>query len=309
MSTNEIENWVREWLFDPTIGRLVSSVVVVLVVVILVRAVQRGVGRYVKDTELRYRLRKLITFMGYVAAALAISVVFSDRLGGLTVALGVAGAGIAFALQETIASVAGWLAVSFGGFYRVGDRVQLGGIRGDVIDIGMLRTTVMECGGWINGDLYNGRIVRIANSFVFKEPVFNYSADFHFLWDEVVVLVRYGGDLARARKIFEDVLDEVAGDYARDATAEWDQMVKKFMIEKAQVAPMVTSVIKDTGVEFTLRYAVDFKKRRGTKDLICTRVLERLEATEGAVELATSTAIELVRPSHVEVDVTGSERR
>jgi small-conductance mechanosensitive channel len=97
-------------------------------------------------------------------------------LSSLTVALGVAGAGagIAFALQEVIASVAGWIALSFGQFYAVGDPVQLGSIKGDVIDIGVLRTTLMEIGEWVKGDQYNGRIVRVVNSFVFKEPVYNY---------------------------------------------------------------------------------------------------------------------------------------
>src|SRR5690606_5854844 len=123
------------------------------------------------------------------------------RLGGLTVALGVAGAGIAFALQEVITSVAGWMATIFGNFYKTGDRVQLGGIKGDVIDIGVLRTTIMETGEWVNGDLYNGRIVLVANSFVFKEPVFNYSGDFSFLWDEIVISVQYGSDIALAKKI------------------------------------------------------------------------------------------------------------
>jgi small-conductance mechanosensitive channel len=127
--------------------------------------------------------------------------VFSDRLGQSTVAFGVAGAGFAFALQEVIASVAGWLAVSWGGFYRTGDRVQLGGIKSDVVDIGMLRTTLLEVGQWVNGDLYNGRVLRVANSFVFKEPVFNYSADLPFLRDEIRVPIRYGTDWRLARRL------------------------------------------------------------------------------------------------------------
>ena len=95
---------------------------------------------------------------------------FSDKLGGFTVAFGVAGAGIAFALQEVIASVAGWVAISVGNFYSPGDRVQVGGIRGDVIDVSILRTTLMEVGEWVAADLYTGRIVRVANSSVFKTP-------------------------------------------------------------------------------------------------------------------------------------------
>ncbi|MEP7380653.1 MAG: mechanosensitive ion channel domain-containing protein [Gemmatimonadota bacterium] len=76
-------------------------------------------------------------------------------------------------MQEVIASVAGWVALTFSCFYSPGDRVQLGGIKVDVIDVGVLRTTLMEIGEWVKGDHYTGRIVRIANSFVFTAPVFN----------------------------------------------------------------------------------------------------------------------------------------
>jgi small-conductance mechanosensitive channel len=164
----DIESFVQRWLFDPTIGKIITSVVGLVVIAVVTRLVNRSVARYVSRNTVRYRLRKFILFIGYLTMFLFVGSVYSDRLGQFTVAFGVAGAGIAFALQEVIASVAGWLAVSVGGFYSPGDRIQLGGITGDVIDIGILRTTVMECGQWVKGDQYNGRIVRIANSFVFK---------------------------------------------------------------------------------------------------------------------------------------------
>ncbi len=189
-----MESFVDRWLFDPTVGKIVTAVVGILIIITLVRVGQRSLGRYVQDMDTRYRARKFVTFIGYALGIFLIATVFSDKLGGLTVAFGVAGAGIAFALQEVIASIAGWFAVSFAKFYETGDRVQLGGIKGDVIDVGILRTTLMECGQWVNGDLYNGRVVRIANSFVFKEPVFNYSGEFPFLWDEITVPVKYGCD-------------------------------------------------------------------------------------------------------------------
>jgi small-conductance mechanosensitive channel len=130
-----------------------------------------------------------------------ITIIFSAELGGLTVALGVAGAAIAFALQEAIVSIAGWFAISFAYFFKTGDRVKLGGIKGDVIDIGMLRSTIMEVGDWVQGDLCNGRIVRMSNSFVFKEPVFNYSCEFPFLWDKITVPITYGSDVKSTRTI------------------------------------------------------------------------------------------------------------
>ncbi|MBN1798381.1 MAG: mechanosensitive ion channel family protein [Spirochaetales bacterium] len=88
---------------------------------------------------------------------------------------------------------------------------QLGGIKGDVIDISILRTTLMEIGNWVDGDLYNGRVVRIANSFVFKEPVFNYSGDFPFLWDELTLPIRYGSDLNKTKKSFPSRLTKCRG--------------------------------------------------------------------------------------------------
>ncbi|GAB4167898.1 MAG: hypothetical protein OHK0024_03090 [Thalassobaculales bacterium] len=227
--------------------------------------------------------------MGYFAAALLLVAIFSDQLNNLTVALGVAGAGIAFALQEVIASVAGWVTLSFGQLYTVGDRVQLGGIKGDVIDIGVLRTTLMEIGEWVKGDQYNGRIVRIANSFVFKEPVYNYSADFPFVWDEITIPIKYGSDHQLARKIIREAADSTVSEYTAYAYETWQKMLSRYAIEEASVEPSVLLMANDNWMEFTLRYVVDFKKRRSTKDLLFTRILDGIAASHGQVAMASAT--------------------
>jgi small-conductance mechanosensitive channel len=81
-------------------------------------------------------------------------------LGCLSFAFGVVGAGVAVALQDVLASIAGAFSIGFSKLYAMGDRVQIGDTRGDVIDIGLLRTTLIETGNWVCRDLYNGRIVR-----------------------------------------------------------------------------------------------------------------------------------------------------
>jgi small-conductance mechanosensitive channel len=174
------------------------------------------------------------------------------------------------------------------------DRVQLGGIKGDVIDIGILRTTLMELGEWVQSDLYTGRIVRIANSFVFKEPVYNYSGDFPFLWDEIKVPVKYGSDHRLARNILEQVVEEIVTDDVMSAVkTAWQTMVRKYLIENARIEPAVTLVLTDNWMEFTVRYVVDYKKRRFTKDQIFTRILDEFTNTENRVCIA-STTIHLV---------------
>lgn len=280
---------INTWLFDPTIGKFVAAMIGVLIVITISRFVKRSMSRFIKDTETRYRTRKFITFLSYVLAVFVVANVYSARLGGLTVAFGVAGAGIAFALQEVIASIAGWFAVSFAGFYKIGDRVQLGGIKGDVIDISILRTTLMEVGEWVKGDLYSGRIVRIANSFVFKEPVFNYSGDYPFLWDEIVLPIKYGSDRKLTRAIMERVAQEVVGEYTEKATQAWEKMTSLYMVENAQVEPAVSLVANDNWLEYTLRYVVNFKRRRITKDRLFTRLLEEIDLTDGKVGMASMT--------------------
>ncbi len=284
-----VENTLWSWIYDPTFGKFLTAGTILVLILLVSRLTKGSITRYVKANDTRYRLRKFATITSYILIILMVSIVFSERLGGLTVALGVAGAGVAFALQEVIASFAGWFAVSFAGFYKPGDRVQLGGIKGDVIDVSFLRTTVMEIGEWVKGDQYTGRVVRIANSFVFKEPVFNYSGDFPFLWDEIKVPVKYGGDHHLARKILLDVATEVVGEYSTGAAVAWQDFSKQYLLEEAITDPMVSLVLNDNWMEFTVRFVVNYKRRRGTKDALFTRVLDEFAKTDGKVEIASAT--------------------
>ncbi|MFC1580343.1 mechanosensitive ion channel family protein [Thermodesulfobacteriota bacterium] len=242
---------------------------------------------------------------GYLAGVIFILMVFGDSIGNLYVAIGIAGAGITFALQEVITSIAGWVAVSFGHFFRTGDRIQFGATRGDVIDIGIFRTTLMECGDWVKADLYNGRIVRVANNFVFKEPVFNYSADFPFLWDEITVPVTFGSDRDTIRKILLQVAQEVVGDYVTYAENAWPEIVRKYKIEDSQITPMVTMVFNDNWMEYTVRYVVDYRERTATKHKISMGILEEFDKVGGQVAIAsTSTDIHLIKTPPFELKYT-----
>ncbi len=298
----EITRYVTEIGVTPAVAKGVIALAGLLLAWLATRLARRYVAKRIRETETRYRTQKMVSMGGYILAILAVSLVYSEKLGGLTVALGLAGAGVAFALQEVIVSVAGWAAVSAGGFYKSGDRVQLGGIQGDVIDIGMLRTTLMETGQWIGGDQYNGRIVRVANSFVFKEPVFNYSGDFPFLWDEIRVPVKHGSDRRVVREIMKSVLDEVVGEYSGSAQETWSKMVDKYLVEDARVEPSITMTADESRLEFTMRFVVDYKKRRSTRDRIYERLLEEFEKRSGDVTLPTAT-LAIVESPQLDVSI------
>ena len=297
-----MEEQIQKFLYNPIVGKFATIFIGIAVIWIIIKSIQKNLFTKIDDVDNRYKAKKFGTFIGYFLTLLLITIVYSDRLGGLTVALGVAGAGIAFALQEVIASFAGWLAIMFGGFYKTGDRVMLGGIKGDVMDIGVLRTTVMETGEWVDGDLYNGRIVLIANSFVFKAPVFNYSGDFPFLWDEIKIPIQFGSNYEKAQQLFCEIGKSIAGDLTEESQQKWHLLQQKYRLEEAQTAPMISLIANDNWVEYTLRYVVKYNKRRATKTALFTKILKEVEATKGEIKFASAT-FQLVQGSELKVNV------
>ncbi|NJS15928.1 MAG: mechanosensitive ion channel [Nostocaceae cyanobacterium CSU_2_110] len=286
---NNVENILNQFNIPSAWHKPIYLGIWIALIWLLGKFIRARITKSSLDNDTSYKAKKAIVFASYLIFIIATVILYSSSLSGFTVALGVAGAGIAFALQEVIASFAGWLALLFGNFYKPGDRVQLGGIKGDVIDIGILRTTLMEMGNWVDGDLYNGRIVRIANSFVFKEPVFNYSGDFPFLWDEIKIPIRYGSDFELARSICKSTVQQVTKEYSAQASVMWSTMTKKYRVEKATTEPIVSLVANDNWIEFTIRYVVDFKRRRATKDALFTGILNEVAQTNGKVQFASAT--------------------
>lgn len=291
---------INDIIQHPIFVKTASIFILFVLVFLFVRVLQKGSSRLAKDNASKYKFRKLVSLLGYVLFVIGLMFIFNTQFSGIGTALGVAGAGIAFALQEVIVSIAGYIAIYTSRFFKVGDRVKLGNVKGDVIDIGLLRTTLMEIGDWVNGDLYNGKMVRIANSFVFKEPVYNYSGDFPFLWDEIIVPVKTNSDYKFAKKILEEILLEEVGDFAEKSQTAWDKMIGAYSIENARVKPMVTMAFDKNWITFTLRYVVDFKMRRTTNSNLSEKILNAINASEGKVEIA-SASFEITAFSDKEV--------
>ena len=284
----------HEILNHPVFTKTASIFLLFLIVYAIVKVLQKAAFKIAKDNSSKYKFKKLINLGGYILLVFGILYIFNTKLDGIGTALGVAGAGIAFALQEVIVSIAGYVTVFTSNFYKVGDRVKLGGIKGDVIDIGLLRTTLMEIGDWVNGDLYNGKMVRIANSFVFKEPVYNYSGDFPFLWDEMTIPIKTEGDYKYAKETFLKILEDEVGDFSKTSQIAWDQMIGNYSIENARVTPMISMTFDENWITLTLRYVVDYKSRRGTKSNLYDKILSAIKASEGRIEVA-SAAFEITK--------------
>lgn len=297
------------WLTSPLAWRVAVSVLGVLLIWIAGRVIRKYLGRWIRDPGSRYVARKAVHVVAVVAALLFAASVLLEGISGLGLTLGVAGAGLAFALQEAILSVAGWLAISFGGYYRTGDRVRVGDVTGDVIDISVLRTTLFEVGEWVTGDMYNGRVARVANAAVLRKPVYNYSGDFPFLWDEIQVPIRHGSDRAKAREILERAVRETVGDYVARAQATWRILMRKYLLAEGDVEPKVHLTVDENWLTYTVRYVAEYRGRRAEKDELWRRVLDGIDEAGADVRLAVAAQeITVTDDSEIGVRREGGDR-
>jgi len=268
--------------------KCLAAVVGVLLIHAGFRLLEQAFPRRFGQADARYKVRKFVVFSGYLASLLFLAILFEDRLGRLSVTLGVVGAGVAVALQDVVASIAGAFSIGFSKLYALGDRVQIGDTRGDVIDIGLLRTTLMETGNWVSRDLYNGRIVRIPNNIVLKVPVFNYSQGFRFIWDEIKVLFTTATDCQLAREMLLRTAKEAIGEYLIEAETSWKVMSEYYRGANPPLEPTVALVVNAGSLEFSVSYVVDYAKRTAMQDRLFTKIVQEVAHSSGQLEWAAS---------------------
>lgn len=283
-----MDNLIGSLTGHPLFIKGVTAVLVMLLILSLVRLAQVIVSANIEDKDLRYRTRKAFSMAGYVLTLAAAIVIFSDQMTNLAVIIGALSVGIGFALREVIQGLIGWAVVSFGKLYKTGDRIQIGGVMGDVVDIGPLTTTVIECCAWVKSDLYNGRVVTLSNSLILREHVFNYNADFPFLWDEIVIPVRTGSDHCLARDIIETTGKTVLAEIIETEKESWSNFVRHNRVDEETLEPVITMSFDANWIEFTLRYIVYPQIRRSTKDRLFSGILAGFEATQGRVQVASA---------------------
>ena len=270
------------------LGKCAAAVVGILVIHAVFRVLERTLPRRFGRADARYKVRKFVVFSGYLSILIFLAFVFEDRLSRLSFALGVVGAGVAVALQDVLASFAGAFSIGFSKLYAVGDRVQIGETRGDVIDIGLLRTTLLETGNWVSGDLYNGRIVRIPNSAVLKGSVFNYSQGFRFVWDEIKIPFTTTSDCQFAREMLLRVAKEAIGEYLAEAQTSWKAISDNYRSENPPLEPNVALVVDAGSLEFSVSYVVDYAKRTAMKDQLFTKIVQEVANSKGQLAWASS---------------------
>ena len=272
--------------------KLLLSLVVVVATLIIYRTIRNAIKRRVKDATRLQSMRVAVRNVLAVADFLIVALIWLPTGNNLTTALGILGAGLAIASQELIGSLAAGVNIWVGNIYRVGDRVRIGDVIGDVMDISLARTTVMEVGEWVKADQYTGRVVNVANRMVWTHPVYNFTQHWGYLWDEITLPISYESDWQRAAELMLEHGQTYTAELQADAEAKLNKMIDRYPLKDTKVEPTLYLAMTDNWIEMTLRFVVDAQERRRVKDQLHRELLQYFQAEEN-IKVA-STTIEIV---------------
>jgi len=268
-----------------TQAKIVLSVLVIVFLILARRLVLYMLGRKVRDPVRRYRWAKASGYTVTVMSVLVLAQVWFTALRSMGTFLGLLSAGLAIALKDLVADLAGWLFILWRKPFDLGDRIQVGAHAGDVVDIRIFAFTIMEIGNWVAADQSTGRMIHVPNARVFTEPLANYTADFPFLWNEMPVLVTFESDWRRAKEILRRIVGEEAMEASREAEATVADSSRFFLVHHEGLLPVIYTSVEDSGVLLTTRYLTRPRERRATTETIWERVLDAFQ-DEPSIEFA-----------------------
>ena len=290
----------------------VALVVVLLVISRLLRRLMHGVTARGERTA--FWARQGIHVFTAVLLILGVASIWFDDPTRLTTAMGLVTAGLAFALQRVVTALAGYVLILRGQTFNVGDRIVMGGVRGDVVALGFMQTTIMEMGQpppvqnadpamWVKSRQYTGRIVTVSNAKVFDEPVFNYTREFAYIWEEMVVPVSYKDDRAAVERILLDAAARHTVKIAELGDAALKEIEERYVMKRSAMDPRVYMRMTDNWVELTVRFLAEDHGVRDLKDAMTRDILAAMDAAGIGVASAT---FEVVGLPPLRVEPTGS---
>ncbi len=274
----------------------------VIAVVILLRKALIALSGWIlrgahKETTRFWTRQGINLFTTLLLVVVLISIWFDDPT-RLATALGLVSAGLAFALQKVITAIAGYFVILRGSNFTVGDRITMGGVRGDVVALGFIQTTIMEMGQppsvqnaeppmWVRSRQYTGRIVTVSNARIFDEPVYNYTRDFPYIWEEITIPVSYADDRHRAEEILLEAARRHTVRISQLSQEALETMRRRYFVQSMSMEPKVYWRITDNWLELTVRFIVHERGIRDLKDAASRDILAGLD--EAGIGIASAT--------------------
>ena len=265
--------------------KVLKSLIVVLFFLLARFAVMRVIQRNVTDARQRYSWSRGVTSTIAILIVIFLGVIWFAGLERIATFAGILGAGLAVALHDTIANIAGFLFIMLRRPFEVGDRIEIDGVAGDVIDIRVFQFSLLEIGNWVDADQSTGRILQVPNGKVLRSVTASFNKGFEYIWHEIPVLITFESDWKEAKGILQDIVDDDSFVVAEDLERQVRRAASQYLIYSGKVTPIVYTTVRDSGVLLTVRYMTKPKTRRGTEQQLWEQILQRFSENDN-IELA-----------------------
>lgn len=265
--------------------RLLEAALVLGVTFLIIRTGRWLAVRLFEEQERQYAVSKWIGRVVWGLALLTLAALWSPSASGLVTVLTILGAGLAVALSDVLLSLAAWIHLTVNPPYRQGDRIEMNGVRGDVVDVRPLKTTLLEIGEWVDAHQSTGRLLHVPNAWIYRHGVKNYTEGFGYLWFEESVVVTYDSDWRTARELMLEVAEENLPRQEEEAREELRQMTSEYLLQFNVLSPFVYVDLADHGVKLTLRHLAAARGRRGIRHDLTTAMLDRFR-THDQIQIA-----------------------
>lgn len=269
--------------------KLLFSIVFVLGVYLLGKLLRTALSAKTwnkKTKKIRFWTRQGISITLAVIMVVGLVSLWFDKPATLAGAAGMVTAGLAFALQRVVTSFAGYIVILRGNTFSVGDRIRMAGIRGDVISVKFLQTVIMEMGqpgdesddnSWVHARQYTGRLVHVSNANIFDKPVYNYSHEFPYIWEEMHLPVPYNADRNKAEQILLDTARKHTADVAKMSEDMLRDLEKRYVMSRSELVPQVFWTLTDNWLEMSLRFIVPTSGIRQIKSDMSRDIIAALD--------------------------------
>lgn len=280
-------NWLNEKL-DLSLfvqNKLLSTLLIILGLALLRWIVTLSLVDRIKDSKSRYQWRKTTVYLFTFLGLIIIAGLWLDAGQSLLTYFGLISAALVVALQDPITNIVGWAFILWRKPFDVGDRIQINGNSGDVIDLRLFQFTLMEIGNWVDADQSTGRILHVPNKTIFNSILANFSKGSDYIWNELPVLITFESDWKLAKGLLQSIADRQMAGIEKDARASFQKAARQYMLQYNKLTSKVYTSVKDSGVLLTIRYLSEPKQRRDTEESIWEAILEVINQHD-QIELA-----------------------
>jgi small-conductance mechanosensitive channel len=253
--------------------KLIKSIIIITILWLLKLVINRLILRKIADIKSRYQWRKIISTAVAVFGIIIVGRLWYEGVQSIATYLGLLSAGIAIALKDLIANFAGWIYIISRKPFEVGDRIQIGDLAGDVIDLSLFEFSLLEIGNWVDADQSTGRIIHIPNGKIFTQDLANYDKGFKYIWNEIRVVITFESNWQEAKKILLKIANKKSENITAPVERQIKRAARKFLIYYKHLTPIVYTDVKDNGIQLTIRHLCETRKRRGYTEAIWEDIL------------------------------------